>query len=74
MVSFNIIASIINAMSHPRKLKNGDSCKSVKVLLCNGALKAVEELQKKYFNEHNGIFLSKPRAINILLSSIKTEK
>jgi hypothetical protein len=61
-------------MAYIREDKNGETCKSVKVLLCNGALKAVEALQEKYRHEHHGLFLSKPRAINILLSSIKTEK
>lgn len=57
-------------MAFHRKDKNENACKAVKVTLCNGALKAVEALQEKYFKEHHGLFLSKPRAINILLSEL----
>lgn len=49
-------------------------CTSTKVKLCNGAFAAVKALQEKYSNEHGGIYLSIPRAINILLSGLKTEK
>jgi|GEM_PF-3984742 len=50
------------------------ACTTSRIKLCNGALKTVRELQEKYKKEHGGIFLSIPRAVNILLSSIKIEK
>lgn len=61
-------------MSYHRPAEKGGTCKRVRVPLCNGNLKLVEETQAKFKEEHNGAFLSKPRAINILLSSIKLEK
>ena len=70
VISVNIFDAIINPMAYHRTGKNGDTCKEVKVILCNGALKIVEALQEKYKDEHNGIFLSKKRAINILLSEL----
>lgn len=73
VISIIIFDAIIITMSDTKQ-KEKSSCIQVKVTLCNGALKAVEALQEKYFNDHNGIFLSKPRAINILLSGIEMEK
>lgn len=56
------------------KTKKESTCTSTKVKLCNGALAVVKELQEKYETEHGGIYLSIPRAINMLLSGIKIEK
>lgn len=60
-------------MSHHRNSSKGESCTTTTVTLCNGAKKVVDELQEKYFNEHHR-YLSIPRAINMLLSGLKTEK
>lgn len=60
-------------MSNHRDSSKGQSCTTTTVTICNGAKKVVDELQEKYFIEHKR-YLSIPRAINILLSGLKTEK
>ncbi len=60
-------------MSNHRDSAKGDNCTTTTVTLCNGAKKAVDKLQEDYFTQHHR-YLSIPRAINILLSSLKTEK
>lgn len=60
-------------MSNHRDSAKGTSCTTTTVTLCNGAKKAVDELQEKYFVEHKR-YLSIPRAINILLSELPERK
>lgn len=59
-------------MSNHRDSSKGDNCTTATVTLCNGAKKVVDELQAKYLSEHKR-YLSIPRAINMLLSGIKTD-
>jgi len=60
-------------MSNHRDSAKGDNCTTTTVTLCNGAKKAIDAFQAQYLTQHKR-YISIPRAINILLSSIKTEK